>query len=92
MTDAGWAERMIPFLESVMPLPVQKRRDALVKLSALLDTRRKAEHASAVRMVKRLKKQAHLDEFSMSADQLDAYLEALNDVLTALQRGRGGKG
>lgn len=50
------------------------------------------EHARSVRIVKRLQKQTHLDEFGMDADQFDAYLEALNDVLAALERGRARKG
>lgn len=89
MTDAGWAERMIQFLESVMPLPVQKRRDALVKLSALLDTRRKAEHASAVRILNKLEANA-LDKQEPECTR--CYLQGIRDAKTALQRGRGGKG
>mgnify|MGYP003417392731 CR=1 FL=1 len=82
MTDAGWTEKVVePY--QCGPCRGKIHIEEVVRLLA-------KEHTHAIRIVKRLKKQAHLDEFSMSADQLDAYLEALNDVLTALQRGRGG--
>lgn len=92
MTDAGWAERMIQFLESVMPLPAHKRRDALVKLSALLDARRKAEHARAIRIVKREMERVKKDQHTYTAGFKMTLLRELQHLLEKLERGRGGKG
>mgnify|MGYP003533041531 CR=1 FL=1 len=50
------------------------------------------EHARAVREIKRLKQNAYFVEKSFDDDQFDAYIAALDDVKTALQRGRTQKG
>ena len=50
------------------------------------------EHARAVRIVTRLKRKAYFEESSFDVEQFDAYIGALDDILAALQRGRGGKG
>lgn len=52
----------------------------------------KAEHARAIRLVKAIEKAAKLDQFSRPKFAQQAYLAACEDILTALQRGRGGKG
>ena len=50
------------------------------------------QHARAVRIVTRLKRKAYFEESSFDVEQFDAYIGALDDILAALQRGRGGKG
>ena len=82
MTRQGWAERKVACRDTAEHGDAGNYVHESTAVRLLL-----AEHRRAVRAVKRLTKQAHLDEFSMSADQLDAYLEALNDVLAALQKG-----
>lgn len=90
MTDAGWAERY-----------VLKRRQVLNHLTddeftlAML----KAEHARSVRIVKKRMKHAqaalktagtHVDTSVIA--YWDGQEDACANLLTALQRGRGGKG
>ena len=82
MTDAGWAERR-----------VRKEWDTYSgDLEDFAASLLKAEHARAVRICR----QARMLKFHGLRDTdtnewLDGYEAACNDILTALQRGRGGK-
>ena len=86
MTDAGWAEKavdkMIERLDCACETCVGPGCQKLLQ----------AEHTRSVRIVKKLQKAIELDQHSYNFTAKTAYLAALSHVLTALQRGRGGKG
>ena len=90
MTDAGWAGKVVgraatcPDGVSVVYAPTVEK---------LL----KAEHARAVRIVKAVVKHAaHAEQKTKLNRELNAYwqgkLDGAENILAALQRGRGGKG
>ena len=86
MTDAGWAER------EVRKTSAKPGANADVQVQELCVRLVKQEHARSVRIVKKLQKAIELDQHSYNFTAKTAYLAALSHVLTALQRGRGGKG
>lgn len=75
----SWAEKKAAklFGECVYPIYADAYAHALT-----------VEHRRAVRIIKRLKQKAYFVEDTMDADQFDAYIAALDDVLAALERGR----
>ena len=84
MTDAGWAEKKVYRLWGKQSL-----------CWSLVAKLLKAEHARSVRIVNKVaakflllkgQKGEAYTQYNMG------YNDALNDVLTTLQRGRGGKG
>jgi len=53
----------------------------------------KAEHARAVRVVKKAERMGLRKVLDTDTNEyLEGYQQATSDILTALQRGRGGKG
>ena len=82
MTDAGWAwERAIKIWKGF--------RGGLIDYGTQL---LEAEHARSVRIVRAEIKRVKLDQHVFTAQTKGYLLEMLNHLLTALQRGRGGKG
>lgn len=79
MTDAGWAEKKV---EDLWFRGLQHVND----MSALL----KAEHARSVRIVKAEIKRVKLSAYQYSPHEKAYILTSLDNVLTALQRGRRG--
>jgi len=80
MTDAGWAEKKVDKHAKVNgTLWVGPAVDLL-----------KAEHARSVRIVKEAA-QFQFRETDTN-EWVEGYEAACHDILTALQRGRGGKG
>lgn len=89
MTDAGWAEKVARKFQFRIQEHGPEPLVQVTTVAALL----KAEHARAVRICR----QARMLKFHGLRDTdtnewLDGYEAACNDILTALQRGRGGKG
>lgn len=90
MTDAGWAEKAVEDLEFIVHgKPVCESKDVLMAL--------KSEHDRAVRIVKAVVKHAaHAEQKTKLNRELNAYwqgkLDGAENILAALQRGRGGKG
>lgn len=84
MTSAGWAEKKAA------------RKWKTPELQRIYAAGFKVEHARSVRIVRaKLKAAQYAVEDSGSAIDLaywDGQEAALSDILTALQRGRGGKG
>ena len=86
MTEAGWAERKVSKAKTC-PDGVS------VVYAPTVEKLLKAEHARAVRICR----QARMLKFHGLRDTdtnewLDGYEAACCDIVTALQRGRGGKG
>lgn len=86
MTDAGWAER------KVRKTSAKPGANADVQVQELCIRLVKQEHARSVRIVKAEIKRVKLDQHVFTAQTKGYLLEMLNHLLTALQRGRGGKG
>lgn len=88
MTDAGWAEKVIEKAQRL-----KSPDDQFVRLPEYLVVRLlKAEHARAVRICRQAKMlKFHGLRDTDTNEWLDGYEAACNDILTALQRGRGGK-
>lgn len=80
MTPRTWAEK-----QAEKELTAKALDGSPVTWAAHLLTN---EHRRAVRIIKRLKQKAYFVEDTMDADQFDAYIAALDDVLAALERGR----
>lgn len=89
MTDAGWAEKVIEKAQRL-----KSPDDQFVRLPEYLVVRLlKAEHARAVRICRQAKMlKFHGLRDTDTNEWLDGYEAACDDMLTALQRGRGGKG
>ena len=90
MTDAGWAKKAVDALPMVAGSYSSNARDvSIIKLLI-------KEHARSLRIVRaKLKAAQYAVEDSGSAVDLaywDGQEAACRDILTALQRGRGGKG
>ena len=80
MTDAGWAEK------------VAARKWRTPELQRIYASALKAEYARAMRAVKDEIKRVKLSGYQYDAHNQNYMLVSLGNVLTALQRGRGGKG
>jgi hypothetical protein len=82
MTTPGWAERAArTAAHSIKPVDLGSIQGIRIIEGCL-----KAEHARAVRICKKLEKQA-LEK--QEPDCTRCYLQGVRDVLAALQRGRG---
>ena len=79
MTPRTWADEKVA--------QAQRRRPSANMLVTAAQVA-ESEHQRAVRIIKRLKQKAYFVEDTMDADQFDAYIAALDDVLAALERGR----
>lgn len=87
MTPRTWAEDKVA--KAVTGYQWNGRiRKSTVTLPAIAAKLLLAEHARAVRIVKRLKRKAYFEEATMDADQFDAYIAALDDVHNDLMKGR----
>ena len=84
MTDAGWAEKMAR--KGVQYISCITDNEVYSLIAKLL----KAEHARSVRIVKGAA-QFQFRETDTN-EWVEGYEAACHDILTALQRGRGGKG
>ena len=80
MTDAGWAEKLAA------------RKWRTPELQRIYASALKAEYARAMRAVKDEIKRVKLSGYQYDAHNQNYMLVSLGNVLTALQRGRGGKG
>ena len=83
MTDAGWAEKAVS-KATTCPDGVS------VVYAPTVEKLLKAEHARSVRIVKEAA-QFQFRETDTN-EWVEGYEAACHDILTALQRGRGGKG
>ena len=85
MTDAGWAEKAARKVQlsvrGLGPEPLVQ----VTTVAALLNS----EHTRSVRIVKATRKGVPSEPCEAWKD---GYMTACDDTLTALQRGRGGKG
>ena len=87
MTDAGWAEKVVAkrlsdgWSGDAWAMGPGEAADMLLK-----------EHARSVRIMKAEMKRTELDQYYYDDKQKMAVLHALERVMIALQRGRGGKG
>lgn len=87
MTEAGWAEKKIEKVAQYvwqngypMVTPKNAARVAI------------AEHARAIRVVKAEIRRVKMDQHTYHSEERCLILGSLETVLTALQRGRGGRG
>ena len=93
MTDAGWAERAVAKVKQNYGLHRDWFGVPLGNAVVLVE----AEHARAVRIVKAVVKHAaHMEQKTKLNREANAYwqgkLDGAENILAALQRGRGGKG
>ena len=88
MTDAGWAGYKVSAAQRKWPG---------LNMIEIAEEVLQAEHARAVRIVKAVVKHAvHMEQKTKLNRELNAYwqgkLDGAENILAALQRGRGGKG
>ena len=84
MTDAGWAGKKVSDAQ---------RRKPRANMIEIAESVLKAEHARSVRICRQTRMlKFHGLRDTDTNEWLDGYEAACCDILTALQRGRGGKG
>jgi len=88
MTDAGWAEKVARKFQFRIQEHGPEPLVQVTTVAALL----KAEHARAIRIVKAEIKRVKLEQYYYRDEEKLLITTALERILTALQRGRGGKG
>ena len=96
MTEAGWAEKKVAEKATGYHWNGRIRKSTVI-LPGIAAKLLKAEHARAIRIVKAVVKHAvHMEQKTKLNRELNAYwqgkLDGAENILAALQRGRGGKG